>query len=78
MSDNLKRSGSPLCDEDEEEEDYQILSQVAPDVKSLEVSEEEEEEEEKEPCSCSRSASQIGSKLSRVKKKRKIDGPGEY
>ena len=78
MSDNLKRSGSPLCDEDEEEEDYQILSQVAPDVKSPEVSEEEEEEEEKEPCSCSRSASQIGSKLSRVKKKRKIDGPGEY
>ena len=82
MSDNLKRAGSPLCDEeDEEEEDYQILTQVAPAVESSSSSEASQEEEIK-PCTCSQAkrgtGSQIGVKVPRAKKKRKLDGPGDY
>ena len=81
MSDNLKRAGSPLCDEeDEEEEDYQILTQV-PAVESSSSSEASQEEEIK-PCTCSQAkrglGSQIGVKVPRAKKKRKLDGPGDY
>ena len=83
MSGNLKRVGSPLGDEDEDEEedDYQIFTQADP-VKKCSSSSEASQEEEPEPFVCSQlksgSGSQIGVKLSRVKKKRKDIGPGDY
>ena len=79
MSGNLKRVGSPLGDEDEDEEedDYQIFTQADP-VKKCSSSSEASQEEEPEPFVCSQlksgSGSQIGVKLSRVKKKRKDIG----
>ena len=84
MSDNLKRSGSPLCeeeDEEEEEDDYQIFTQADPEVKCSSSSGESQEEEDGSKFE-SRSAAGIGMlvglKLPRAKKKRKFDGPGEY
>ena len=82
MSGNMKRAGSPLGDEDEDEEEdeYQIFTQADPDKKCSSSSGSSEEDAE-EPFVCSQlksgSGSQIGVKLSRVKKKKKDIGPGE-
>ena len=84
MSNNLKHSGSPLCDEEEEEgeeEDYQILTQANPDVKCSSSSGESQDEGEESKIGCRSSPGfgmLVGLKLPRAKKKRKFDGPGEF